>query len=482
MGKILPAAVFGFGLIALGWWGQADHAAEIEAHLTESASETLAGTTRHALQTTVSGRDITVSGFAHDEAERDQILATLDGLDGRRVVHSELQLLPTADVYFIEAEKTDSGLKLTGFAPDAVQLDAIKAAYPDANSDGLSLASGEPNADWARAATASIGALGELDTGTMRMEGTSVFISGAAAGATTRGEVETKLAALPAGYAQNSDIEVPESVELSLTLDAIDGAQLSGTAPDGFDTSDAARVLGLTEIKDDVALGAQGSAEAVMSKFEALAPWVSEFETLSFSITDSNTDLVGEAAAGVDTGTLMRSIKNTIGAGAVNVTNAAAAVDDGVMRTNALSGEQEQVSNGFWLPVDSFTVSAEACETRSNALLQQADISFIPNSAELDLGTRAAVNEIAGLLLTCVGDANLTAEVVGHTDNQGSDESNLKLSEARAQTVVAALVERGIPQDKLIALGLGATQPISDNSTAEGRAENRRTEIRWISN
>ena len=68
-------------------------------------------------------------------------------------------------------------------------------------------------------------------------------------------------------------------------------------------------------------------------------------------------------------------------------------------------------------------------------------------------------------------------EVAGHTDNVGTLETNQKLSQERAQSVMAALVQRGIPATRLVAKGYGQTTPVADNRTEEGRAKNRRVEL-----
>lgn len=73
--------------------------------------------------------------------------------------------------------------------------------------------------------------------------------------------------------------------------------------------------------------------------------------------------------------------------------------------------------------------------------------------------------------------ADLVIEVGGHTDNVGTADANLKLSQARAQAVMAALVERGVKADRLTARGYGQTAPIADNRTEDGRAKNRRVEL-----
>jgi OOP family OmpA-OmpF porin len=71
-------------------------------------------------------------------------------------------------------------------------------------------------------------------------------------------------------------------------------------------------------------------------------------------------------------------------------------------------------------------------------------------------------------------------EIGGHTDNVGSAASNLKLSMDRANTVRAYLLTKGISPDRVTAKGYGATIPIAENTTAEGRALNRRTEVTII--
>jgi Outer membrane protein and related peptidoglycan-associated (lipo)proteins len=74
-------------------------------------------------------------------------------------------------------------------------------------------------------------------------------------------------------------------------------------------------------------------------------------------------------------------------------------------------------------------------------------------------------------------DASLRLEVQGHTDDSGSPEHNAKLSGDRAASVKDWLTAHGIAASRLASKGYGATKPVADNHTPEGKAKNRRVEL-----
>lgn len=74
-----------------------------------------------------------------------------------------------------------------------------------------------------------------------------------------------------------------------------------------------------------------------------------------------------------------------------------------------------------------------------------------------------------------------SGEISGHTDNVGSYRANQRLSEARAKSVVDYLVNQGIDSGRLEYKGYSFTQPVADNNTEEGRAQNRRVEFKVLS-
>ena len=77
-----------------------------------------------------------------------------------------------------------------------------------------------------------------------------------------------------------------------------------------------------------------------------------------------------------------------------------------------------------------------------------------------------------------LNNSGLMVEVAGHTDSVGAESYNQSLSERRAKAVKSYLVERGIDADRLTVRGYGESEPVADNATKEGRAENRRVELR----
>ena len=103
-----------------------------------------------------------------------------------------------------------------------------------------------------------------------------------------------------------------------------------------------------------------------------------------------------------------------------------------------------------------------------------SDVSFDVNSSAIKPPMRTVLDHFADTLR---GDANVRVQVVGHTDSTGSDAVNNPLSLDRAQSVRDYLASRGVAPARVQTEGRGEHQPIADNSTAEGRAKNRRVEI-----
>ena len=107
------------------------------------------------------------------------------------------------------------------------------------------------------------------------------------------------------------------------------------------------------------------------------------------------------------------------------------------------------------------------------------DCNFETGKATLQPESYSVLDELVAYL---VRKDDEKIELGGHTDNVGSAASNLKLSLDRANTVREYLLTKGIDPDRVTAKGYGMSEPIADNKSEEGRALNRRTEVKILGN
>ena len=108
-----------------------------------------------------------------------------------------------------------------------------------------------------------------------------------------------------------------------------------------------------------------------------------------------------------------------------------------------------------------------------------AGILFDTNKADLRAASVAEIDKMAAILQK-YADTNVIVE--GHTDASGSDAINQPLSERRAQAVANEAVAKGIATSRITTRGYGASQPVADNGTAEGKQANRRVEVAIFAN
>ena len=145
--------------------------------------------------------------------------------------------------------------------------------------------------------------------------------------------------------------------------------------------------------------------------------------------------------------------------------------DDLLRVTKVLSGNASDLSKRA---ADRLIRDGAACGRAANAFLQENPVLFMNDSFFIDARYRDQLDEIAGILASCP-DAHFM--IAGHTDWNASDAYNLVLSQNRVKEVKAALVRRGIAGERLETAGFGESRPIASNTTAEGRARNRRVEF-----
>lgn len=113
-------------------------------------------------------------------------------------------------------------------------------------------------------------------------------------------------------------------------------------------------------------------------------------------------------------------------------------------------------------------------ETARGLIVTMPDVLFATARYNLTPDAQVKLAKVSGILLSYPG---LRVEVEGHTDAVGGEEYNQKLSEQRAGGVRDFLVQQGVPMNNVVAVGYGKSDPIADNGSAIGRAQNRRVEL-----
>jgi OOP family OmpA-OmpF porin len=120
-------------------------------------------------------------------------------------------------------------------------------------------------------------------------------------------------------------------------------------------------------------------------------------------------------------------------------------------------------------------INLEGCATGEAVVLK--GVNFETGSSRLTANAKVILNQVADSLAAA---PHLRVEIGGHTDAQGSDAFNLKLSDRRAQAAKDYLIARGIDAARLTSKGYGESQPVDTNETADGRELNRRVEMKVL--
>jgi outer membrane protein OmpA-like peptidoglycan-associated protein len=118
--------------------------------------------------------------------------------------------------------------------------------------------------------------------------------------------------------------------------------------------------------------------------------------------------------------------------------------------------------------------SVERIDEQTLLVHFDSDVLFDVDSAVVRPAARETLQDVAGVLT----EYPKTAVVVqGHTDSTGSDEHNQELSERRAGSVEAQLVQQGVARERITSMGFGEGSPVAANDTDSGRQQNRRVEV-----
>jgi outer membrane protein OmpA-like peptidoglycan-associated protein len=134
----------------------------------------------------------------------------------------------------------------------------------------------------------------------------------------------------------------------------------------------------------------------------------------------------------------------------------------------AIDSEQKTIAAN-----DALAKLAAKDEERGMVITLSGGVLFRSNDALLLPAAQTKLDDVAVALLT----NGRPVSIEGYTDSKGSQSRNIDLSQRRAESVRSYLITRGLPAERVVAKGMGPDRPIADNTSAEGRANNRRVEI-----
>lgn len=147
------------------------------------------------------------------------------------------------------------------------------------------------------------------------------------------------------------------------------------------------------------------------------------------------------------------------------------------IRMGALDGQKDystlEVPAGPGVVEGSLTITWEMSKSVSID-----NIHFKTGSATIEPTSFGMLNDLSEIMLA---KKNMKIKITGHTDNVGSKESNQVLSVQRAEAIKAYMVKKGVTAANIVTDGKGASTPITENTTEQGRAQNRRIEIEILS-
>ncbi|MBT8410915.1 MAG: OmpA family protein [Octadecabacter sp.] len=429
---------------------------------------------------TLSNRALTLRALVPTPTEAEAARGALAHLPDGYTLDAAFDVLDDGTPLRLTATLDPDGLSASGKVPAGY---ALAAELPDGT---LALTeAGVPlgDADWPLAANTGLAALAVLHDGTLTFENRSLTLAGSAL-PDGKARAEAMMGGLPEGYTGLTDIALYDDgspPDWQFTYTATSGGGLVGKLPSDLTSSMLADTTGLRDLTGAPAVSLnQIDGTGALGILAVAAEYLPESESLRFAASPDGASLDLVLSPGVNADLVAVDLAERLPASvAFTISPLDSLPADGDVRTNPVTGTLEQFRFGNMLPVLTFAPDTATCAVEANAVLAGGGVNFLTGSAELDAKSIRAINALSSIAQRCAGEAGLTLEIAGHTDDTGNEADNQLLSESRANAVRDALIARGLDAQSIMATGYGQTRPLADNETPEGLAANRRIEFIW---
>ncbi|MFK4812378.1 OmpA family protein [Devosia sp. ZW T5_3] len=438
---------------------------------------------------------ITISGIARSSADYQALRNAVSAgtPQGLVLAQAEITAAVATNFAWTAAKSTDGAVMLSGSVPSPDDEAALVARAGANARTGMTYASGAPNG-FSGSAQTGLALLQRLSEGKIELQGSAWTLTGTAKSPEDKAAIEAEFtskrlaaagwsmaiaapAAIVATAAPVVTPTAPESPpEPAAEAPAPDPEQNPVTIDPAY-TFSATRAEGQTVLSGQIpsdadlqALATQtgGSIDALSVAPGAPDDFVANAQ-LGLQQLTRLTD--GRLNYSADAWTLSGTAPDSVTAEAIKT--AIAAATNPAEWTATIAIPEPVAVPAVAAPVTPSTGTADvaACVapladfSARNAILYQSGAAIITAESE------PALDELAADLSAC---PDAVVHIEGHTDADGDEASNLALSVARAEAVIAALITRGVNPDRLYAVGYGESSPIADNETPAGKRLNRR--------
>lgn len=425
----------------------------------------------------LNGQVATLTGVTNSEVDRKDIIKSVKssrwgggiivgGVTKVRADGLKVSALPPKPLppFRWAAEKSQDGVTLVGMVPDETTRNEIVAyaegQFPNGVTDRMNVARGAPAGDWLGAAKIGLNSLSRLNSGRVTGNGSEFVVSGRAESREVLERVNERFSKLPSDYTGEVIVTVPGDLRVQSPYDwsATMGPGnapviLTGYVPSrnaGDKIVAHARTIMTNRRVIDRQVVANGVPEG---------PWE--------DLVSTNLNVLSQLKSGNITG---RDNKFVIS----GITDDNAVVDESRIKIEALGNIPFNTEIDIDVVAPPVVDLVDECQTLFDNAMRNNTINFQTSKAIILPDSKALLDRLGVAAKRC---RNFEIEIAGHTDSSGSAELNQSLSVSRAQAVVRYLIGEGVNEGQLKARGYGETTPIADNSTDEGKAQNRRIEF-----